>query len=227
MHSCLVGQQEEWYTVMPIGLLFIDDDFLGYTVDLIDRDGILPLKLIFCFTPALRFSFDNVFTYILSSDNALFSAGESVISSSHVVSKPPTIGDGWKESNDKRVVVLQGMQLGSGKLQHTSVISVNHADADQPPSLYLAPTASQNYLFGSLTDGTYVPMTKLSIGEVNKTHVVWIYFVVLILRLYLPRKNAIMNFHNNHVQAKKTLQEVGGARYQHLSLSTRRGIVNE
>ncbi|KAJ8983222.1 hypothetical protein NQ317_005310, partial [Molorchus minor] len=47
----------------------------------------------------------------------------------------------------------RGMQLGSGKLQHISVISVNHADADKPPSLYLAPMASQNYLFGSLTDG--------------------------------------------------------------------------
>ncbi|KAJ8985436.1 hypothetical protein NQ317_017068, partial [Molorchus minor] len=38
---------------------------------------------------------------------------------------------------------------------------------------------------------------------VNKTHVVWIYFVVLIQRLYLPRKKAIMNFRNNHVQAEK------------------------
>ncbi|KAJ8966418.1 hypothetical protein NQ317_013343 [Molorchus minor] len=36
-----------------------------------------------------------------------------------------------------------------------------------------------------------------------------------------------MNFHNNHVQAEKTLQEVGGARYQYLSLSTRRGIGND
>ncbi|KAJ8976155.1 hypothetical protein NQ317_018094 [Molorchus minor] len=46
----------------------------------------------------------------------------------------------------------RGMQLGSGKLQHTSVISVKHADANKPPSLYLAPMALQNYLFGSLTD---------------------------------------------------------------------------
>ncbi|KAJ8979286.1 hypothetical protein NQ317_004431 [Molorchus minor] len=52
------------------------------------------------------------------------------------------------------------MQLASGKLQHTSVISVNHADADQPPSLYLAPMASQNYLFGSLTDGDKMPTGK-------------------------------------------------------------------
>ncbi|KAJ8981171.1 hypothetical protein NQ317_017263 [Molorchus minor] len=93
------------------------------------------------------------------------------------------------------------MQLGSGKLQHTSVISVNHADADQPPSLYLAPMASQNYLFGSLTDGdTDADWQKVAIfvcvyylmrisripkynfnPMVNKTHVVWIYFVVLIL----------------------------------------------
>ncbi|KAJ8975756.1 hypothetical protein NQ317_002501 [Molorchus minor] len=40
-------------------------------------------------------------------------------------------------------------------------------------------------------------------------------------------RNAIMNFHNNHVQAEKTLQEVGGARSHHLSLSTRRDIVNK
>ncbi|KAJ8980863.1 hypothetical protein NQ317_008922 [Molorchus minor] len=39
------------------------------------------------------------------------------------------------------------MQLGTGKLQHTSVISVKHADANKPPSLYLAPMALQNYLF--------------------------------------------------------------------------------
>ncbi|KAJ8985826.1 hypothetical protein NQ317_012067 [Molorchus minor] len=52
------------------------------------------------------------------------------------------------------------MQLGSGKLQHTSVISVNHADADKPPSLYLAPMASQNYLFGSLTDGDRCRLAK-------------------------------------------------------------------
>ncbi|KAJ8965312.1 hypothetical protein NQ317_012841 [Molorchus minor] len=63
----------------------------------------------------------------------------------------------------------------------TSVISVNHADADQPPSLYLAPMASQNYLFGSLTDGdTDADWQKVAIF-VNKTHVVWIYFGVLIL----------------------------------------------
>ncbi|KAJ8978803.1 hypothetical protein NQ317_014273 [Molorchus minor] len=78
-------------------------------------------------------------------------------------------------------VQYRGMQLGSGKLQHTSVISVNHADADQPPSLYLAPMASQNYLFGSLRDGDKdADWQKVAIF-VNKTHVVWIYFVVLIL----------------------------------------------
>ncbi|KAJ8985431.1 hypothetical protein NQ317_017063 [Molorchus minor] len=71
--------------------------------------------------------------------------------------------------------------MDRGKLQHTSVISVNHADADKPPSLYLAPMASQNYLFGSLTDGdTDADWQKAAIF-VNKTHVVWIYFMVLIL----------------------------------------------
>ncbi|KAJ8964296.1 hypothetical protein NQ317_000092 [Molorchus minor] len=116
------------------------------------------------------------------------------------------------------------MQLGSGKLQHTSVISVNRADADKPSSLYLAPMASQNYLSGSLTDGAtdadwqkvaifvcgsleshinnHFYHSKTNIDQalsmyyfmrisritkynfnpmVNKTHVVWIYFVVLIL----------------------------------------------
>ncbi|KAJ8964265.1 hypothetical protein NQ317_011513 [Molorchus minor] len=63
-----------------------------------------------------------------------------------------TLIDRWRNGG-LPIISRRGMQLGSGKLQHTSVISVKHADANKPPHLYLAPMALQNYLFGSLTDG--------------------------------------------------------------------------
>ncbi|KAJ8971796.1 hypothetical protein NQ317_011712 [Molorchus minor] len=116
------------------------------------------------------------------------------------------------ENYANHLVLIRGMQLGSGKLQHTSVISVKHADADKPPSLYLAPMASQNYLFGSLTDGdTAILNNHFYRSKTNIGQALSIYYFMRISRIVK---------YNFNPMAEKTLQEVGGARYHHLSLST-------